>query len=752
MGRFNKKTTFELAAIDKLTAPFTRMRKATEAGTKTFKETSSAIKELHGVTGKIKNYEKAIESSDKLSEKLEQQKLKVNTLAEALQNIKRPTRIQSEEFRKAQAKLDSLTYRFDKSKETIDNYKSSLKDLGVDTSKLSKEKEKLADKEERLNKILKKQGEELKRVRAYESAKRGFHRSVDRSVKLGATGYMAVDQGMGAFRKLTQPIKTGMDFEKSQSKVGAKLGLKSSSDEMQRLKKLAIDLGNTTQFSAAQVSSAQEKLAMSGVASHKINKEMLSSLLDISAAGDIDLADAASLSLSVLNSFEVPYEKLSDVTDILSYTANNANTDLEEMKYIFSDVGAVASGAGIELETVAGMITTLSSVGVKSSIAGTAIKNTLLNLASPSKDGAKALRDLGVSVHDANDKMLPLESIFKQINIQTKELTKAQKISLFKKIGGSDAVSGFTALVNKYTEFSKAEKDIRKNSGGSAKETAKIANDNMAGDVELLSSAWTGFSLVITDHLKPAFRELTQGLTGVIQNVTKFAEENPKAVKTVVGLGLGLSSLMIGGGVALKLFSMLKFVGAGLAFGMQALKLKSIGFFVSFGSGIKKALIAVRLFALGLTSTGIGGILVGLGLAAGAIWYNWDKIKESVKAALDYILPAFKSFTDKTSEIFEPMTNSVKSVFSYFWDDYEYEAPSYVKNHVLNPDIGKIVTPENTVGSNSVLRTDNNTVNAPITLNINGSDDPEKTGQAVKDAINDYMEGLQFQLNARLSD
>ena len=97
-------------------------------------------------------------------------------------------------------------------------------------------------------------------------------------------------------------IGTFKDFEQGMANVKAISG--ATNAEFDRLYETAKQLGGNTMFSAAQSAGAMENLAMAGWKSNDIVSGM-PGLLDLAAAGDVDLANAASITSAALAQFNL---------------------------------------------------------------------------------------------------------------------------------------------------------------------------------------------------------------------------------------------------------------------------------------------------------------------------------------------------------------------------------------------------------------------------------------------------------------
>lgn len=129
-------------------------------------------------------------------------------------------------------------------------------------------------------------------------------------------------------------INTFKDFEQGMANVKAISG--ATGKEFDDLTATAKQLGESTQFSAAQAAEAMENLAMAGWKSQDIIAGM-PGLLDLAAAGSVDLATASDVTASALAQFGLKADEAGRVADILAATATNSKTDVtglgESLKY-----------------------------------------------------------------------------------------------------------------------------------------------------------------------------------------------------------------------------------------------------------------------------------------------------------------------------------------------------------------------------------------------------------------------------------
>ena len=218
-------------------------------------------------------------------------------------------------------------------------------------------------------------------------------------------------------------VKTGMTFDKSMSQVAATLG--KTVDEVQDLREFAQKMGSETAFSASQSADALNYMALAGYDAEKSMK-MLPNVLNLAAAGTMDLARASDMVTDTQTAFGMSIERTTQMVDEMAKAASTGNTSVSQLGDAFLVVGGLAqelnggivnladgttaSVDGIQELEIA--LTGMANAGIKGSEAGTHMRNMLLKLSSPSKDGAIIMDRLGLSVFDTEGKMRSLSSIF----------------------------------------------------------------------------------------------------------------------------------------------------------------------------------------------------------------------------------------------------------------------------------------------------------------------------------------------------
>ena len=338
--------------------------------------------------------------------------------------------------------------------------------------------------------------------------------------KVAATALTAATGAVVLFGK--SAVSAGKEFDKSMAQVAATMGL--TVDQITDLRDFAQEMGSTTVFSATEAADALNYMALAGYDA-QTSMKMLPNVLNLAAAGNFDLARASDMVTDASSALGLSIEETSALVDQMAKASSKSNTSVEQLGDAILTIGGTAqfmAGGTEELATVLGL---LADNGIKGSEAGTHLRNMLLKLSSPTKDGATAMEQLGVSVYDAEGKMRAMPEIFGDMAKGLGKLTDEQQVQALSDIFNTRDIAAAQALlktsVTRWNELDAAISDA----SGSAQKMADTQLDNLAGDTTLFKSALEGAYIAVSDRLTPALRSVVQfGSQGISEMTAAFKE------------------------------------------------------------------------------------------------------------------------------------------------------------------------------------------------------------------------------------
>lgn len=341
---------------------------------------------------------------------------------------------------------------------------------------------------------------------------------------------------------LAAMIGTAATFEQAMSKVKAITN--SSNEDMARLNETAQQLGALTQFSATQAAEAMSYLGMAGWKTDQIIAGM-PGMLDLAAASGSDLATVADIVSDDLTAFGMSADQAGHMADVMAAASTNANTNVEMMGMTFKYAGAVAGALGYSLEDVSIATGLMANAGIKADQAGTSLRAIMTRLIDPPKDAATALDALGISAVNADGSVKPFRQTIMELREKFKGLSQSEKAQMASSIAGTEAMSGFLAVVNASDSDFDTLANAIDNADGASKKMADTMNDNAKGSAIQLESAIEGVSIAIASIFLPTLAKIAGAVATAVGAVANWAKEHQTLVGVIITTTAALAALIM---------------------------------------------------------------------------------------------------------------------------------------------------------------------------------------------------------------
>ena len=462
-----------------------------------------------------------------------------------------------------------------------------------------------------------------------------------------------------AFRAVTAGVRAFAEFEQAMAQVRGiaiktTLTLQQQTAQFKLLENQAQKLGATTRFTATEAAQAQLFLARAGFEVKEIY-DALPGVLDLAAAGAMELGDAADIASNILQQFNLDAKEMGRVGDVLVKTANSTNTNVQQMADAFRYAGPVAGALGIEIEELAAAVGVLGNAGIQATLAGTQLRGIMLNLIGPTKQSQEALdklaKRLGTDTGVFDPAKQSLNEIFEAFN---KAGAGAKE---FRQIFGRRQAAGaivFAAQAEKAKELTEALQGVV----GETKRLADIQNNTMMGSFRNLKSAAEAMAIALgKSQLGQALRDLVDFLTAVFRSLAGVEDESIKISQTAKvtadvlrGLALAASTLAaikLAGWFLSGTVAALKFVKAlaTLKVAMLSNPFTAIAVVLAFVIGLMWEFRDVT-FTIGSTTTTITEMVTGAWeVAKGILILIWDTLKVTWELLWTTVVAIFESFT-----------------------------------------------------------------------------------------------------------
>jgi len=359
-------------------------------------------------------------------------------------------------------------------------------------------------------------------------------------------------------------LKAASDFDSAMTQISARTGL--TGDALDEVRQQAMKMGADTVFSSQQAADAFLQLLTAGL---DVDQAMstLPNVLNAAAASGEDLGMTADLVTNIMSSFKLEAEETERIVEALSRAAASSPASMADLGFALQDAGGIASSFGLSVEDTAGLFAIFAKQGIRGSEAATQLRSMLVAMTSQTDKTQDVWKELGTSMFDAQGNMRNMDSILNDIRVGLDGMADENRNRIIKQLAGSYGLVGFEALLaSDGIDAMKATMDGQT----SATEVAAARMDTWEGTVNsLMGSIQTLQIEALTPFMNETLKPMAKDLIDVVNNITKWVQENPELAQTLVKLGAAAvvlgPALIILGTVISSVGTIVKAFGTALA-------------------------------------------------------------------------------------------------------------------------------------------------------------------------------------------
>lgn len=445
-----------------------------------------------------KSTEKLKAQQEYLGNAIEIQGDKVNTLRMQLEEMENAENKNTTAIKKKQNELANAEIK-------LKNYE---KQLGEVNNKLSDFGEKILDAGEKVQKAGKNIEEAGKKV----------------------SGFSTV-----ATAGLAGTVATAANFEDSMRQVAATMGI--TADEIANgseaytiLENAAKECGEKTKYSASEAAEALNYLALAGYDAQK-SAETLPKILNLAAAGNLDLATASDMVTDAMSALSMETKDVDKYIDEMAKTSQKSNTSVAQLGEATLTCAGNVKNAHMSIETMNAELGILADNGLKGAEGGTALRNIIVSLTSPTDKAAETLKKLGVNVYDNKGNIRDFNDILTDLNSKLNKLNDEKRSNALSDIFNKNDLKAAQYLLDGTTgRFQELTNEL-KNSNGAAQDMADTMNSSLKGQLTLVKSQLEAIAIKLGNKLMPIVKDCVKKISNL---ATWFSNLNDKQAETVL--------------------------------------------------------------------------------------------------------------------------------------------------------------------------------------------------------------------------
>ncbi len=350
--------------------------------------------------------------------------------------------------------------------------------------------------DQQLKKLDKSVGDNFRNVGNYKDAIRGL-----------GTALSTLGVGVGIGQILRGATGVIVDFDQAQADLTAISG--KTKQELAGLTAQAKALGETSQFTASEITSLQIELAKLGFTTEEIEAST-EAVSNFASATGADLASASKVAGSALRAFNLDASEMERVVSTLGVATTKSALSFSSYETALSTIAPVANSFGFSVEDTTALLGQLANAGFDASSSATATRNILLNLADANGDLAQELGRPIKNVEDLAEGLAELDA--KGIDLaKALELTDKRSVAAF-----STFIQGADDLV----EFRDSITDVN----DELEAMAKKRLNSVQGQFTLLTSKIQGSIIRFAE---------ANGIINIMKQSLAFLTENMDAIVSV---------------------------------------------------------------------------------------------------------------------------------------------------------------------------------------------------------------------------
>jgi TP901 family phage tail tape measure protein len=353
-------------------------------------------------------------------------------------------------------------------------------------------------------------------------------------------GTLAKGLAVGVVVGLAAAAKAAVNFDHAMRDVNTIARL--SEKDLKKLEKQVLALSKETAQGPSTLADGLYTLVSSGFKANDAIKVLKASAI-AATAGLTDTETATKAVAAALNAYHLEADEARKVSDILFTTVETGVLTFEELAQNMGDLVPAAAPLGIKLEEVGAAMATLTLQGVPAAEAATRVKNSMLQLASPSKELSALLQENGFASAEAAIQARGYSGVLEIVG----QATGGNVTATSKLIPEIRALMGFVGLTGKNLKtYNHILKEHEEATDGAGRTAGVFAEQSKS-----ISFQWNKAKATLEAAAVPLgqllFPLLTKGAEGVAGFAEALTRNMPMIKQQFAGVGDALRTF---GGIA----------------------------------------------------------------------------------------------------------------------------------------------------------------------------------------------------------
>ncbi len=700
-----------LTIADKATRPLKGINAESKHLSDSLKNQNKALKSLQKTQDNIESFKHLKGMLNETNQKLTAAKLATKKLAQEHAALPRVTKTMAKELERAQKSVDRLTASKLKQVSQLKHSVVMLNLAGIKTRQLEEGEKNLAQQIDATTSSLKSKEAQLAQVQAKQAAIAQAHADYANAsnfeAQLSSVAVQAAISASAGAAGLSVPITAFAEAEDAWTQLQITMMQSNGkvAPEFKQISDLAINMGNQLPGTTAEFQAMMAKLVQQGISFKDILGGVGKASGNLGVLLKMPFEDAAEFAAKMQDATKTEAKDMVGLMDTIQKSFF-LGVDPTNMLSGFSKISAGMKTIKAEGLAGANAIAPLLIMADQASMAGEAAGNAyskIFKAMLDTKTITKSLKGTNMTMNFTNGKgeFGGLDNMFKQLE-KLKGLSTEARTPILSSMFGNDSetIQALNLLIDKgQAGYNETLQKMQSQADLQQRVNAQLGTLKNLWDAA--TGTFTNAMVTLGQSIEPELKSLTKWITDLAARLDVWIKANPKLVKTVMLVSMGIVSLLaVIAVLSLALMTILipiKLLKFALVFlrvnlisttvaawrysysmiGMALNTVKSGA--ILAGSRILAflTLLKVQLYAGAVAAWTfmapflpiIGAVLL-LALAAFLIYKNWEplkaffiefwnKLKTTVGTAIREILNWISMMSERTSAVFTSIKNSV---------------------------------------------------------------------------------------------
>ena len=346
------------------------------------------------------------------------------------------------------------------------------------------------------------------------------------------------------------PVKEFTNFQDQLLFLQTKLQV--TDQAMKPLESRIRQLGMSTSFSSQEVAKAATAYAQAGFSLQETSAA-LQAALDLARGGQVDLATATTILSNSLRTFSADASEADAYASKFIAAARLGTLDLVDLGQSLTYASGTFATLGVGIDEVLGLITNLSTAGLKASLAGTSLQTAFSNL-SGSAEKLKETLDVTLTEEDFKTPVNGIRKLEEAL-LKLPLLDRIKAVQSLVNIRGGRAVFG--QILSGTDRLADITKQIAESTDEARSSAAKL-DSRLGGVFRRAISAFQEFNLAIGKTSEGPLTSFGEGVAAFFNDMSQLSSKNSRFVQGL--LLIGPVSLVAGAGLLFMTTVMSKMV------------------------------------------------------------------------------------------------------------------------------------------------------------------------------------------------